>query len=149
MRDAGLGKADTVHLWVRDNAMQTYSWQIKVRPTALCGEIAEAAYSLFCKRYVARRGIRGLGVTASGFDRGEEQLTFEILNSSYEKKARVEEAVARIREKHGYSKLQRGIMYEDKHALEMDVRGERLSKEERIATQNQPKPKMTEIKDDQ
>lgn len=149
MRDAGLGKADTVHLWVRDNAMQTYSWQIKVRPTALCGEIAEAAYSLFCKRYVARRGIRGLGVTASGFDRGEEQLTFEILNSSYEKKARVEEAVARIREKHGYSKLQRGIMYEDKHALEMDVRGERLSKEERIAAQNQPKPKMTEIKDDQ
>ena len=58
-------------------------------------------------------------------------------------------AVARIREKHGYSKLQRGIMYEDKHALEMDVRGERLSKEERIAAQNQRKPKMTEIKDDQ
>ena len=126
MRDAGLGKADTVHLWVRDNAMQGYSWQKHVRPTALCGEIAGAAYELFCQKYVARRGVRGLGVTASGFDRGVEQLTFDALRGDYEKKARAEEAVARIREKHGYAKLQRAIMFEDKHSVDMDVRGERL-----------------------
>ena len=131
MRDAGLGKADTVHLWVRDNAMQSYSWQTKVRPTALCGEIAGAAYALFCSRYVARRGVRGLGVTASGFDHGVEQLTFDVLRGDYEKKARAEEAVARIREKYGYSKLQRGIMFEDKRSIEMDVRGERLPGKER------------------
>lgn len=127
MRDAGLGKADTVHLWVRDCDMGNHTCQRKVRPTALCGDIAEAAYALFCEKYRAGKPVRGLGVTASGFDLGVEQLTFEALTGDYDKRARVEEAVAKIREKHGYSKLQRGIMYEDPVALRMDVRGERLS----------------------
>lgn len=127
MRDAGLGKADTVHLWVRDCDMGNHTCQKKVRPTALCGDIAEAAYALFCEKYRADKPVRGLGVTASGFDLGVEQLTFEALTGDYDKRARAEEAVAKIREKHGYSKLQRGIMYEDPVALRMDVRGERLS----------------------
>lgn len=127
MRDAGLGKADTVHLWVRDCDMGNHTCQKKVRPTALCGDIAEAAYALFCEKYRAGKPVRGLGVTASGFDLGIEQLTFEALTGDYDKRARAEEAVAKIREKHGYSKLQRGIMYEDPVALRMDVRGERLS----------------------
>ena len=126
MKDAGLGKADTVHLWVRDKELQSYGWQKKVRPTALVGEIAEAAYALFRERYTARRAVRGLGVTTSGFDKGVEQLTFDSLGGDYEKKAKAEEAVAKIREKHGYSKLQRGIMLEDPLSANMDVRGERL-----------------------
>lgn len=126
MKDAGLGKADTVHLWVRDKELQSYGWQKKVRPTALVGEIAEAAYALFRERYTARRAVRGLGITTSGFDNGVEQLTFDSLGGDYEKKAKAEEAVAKIREKHGYSKLQRGIMLEDPLSANMDVRGERL-----------------------
>ena len=126
LRDAGLGKANTVHLWMRDNELESYSWQKKVRPTALCGEIAEAAFSLFCERYTARRAVRGLGVTVSGFDCGVEQMSFDDLAGDYDKKARAEAAVEAIRKKHGYSKLQRGIMYEDRLALGMDVRGERL-----------------------
>lgn len=137
MRDAGLGKADTVHLWVRDCDMGNHTCQKKVRPTALCGDIAEAAYALFCKKYRADKPVRGLGVTASGFDLGVEQLTFEALTGDYDKRARAEEAVAKIREKHGYSKLQRGIMYEDPVALRMDVRGERLSG---IKGRNKEKP---------
>ena len=124
-RAAGLGKADTVHLWVRDKEMQNYSWQKKVRPTALCGEIAEAAFSLFRERYTARRAVRGLGVTVSGFDHGVEQLSFESLGGGYDKKARAEEAVERIRQKHGYASLQRGIVFEDRAALGLDVRHER------------------------
>lgn len=126
LRDAGLGKANTVHLWVRDNELESYSWQKKVRPTALCGEIAEAAFSLFCERYTARRAVRGLGVTVSGFDCGVEQMSIDDLAGDYDKKARAEAAVEAIRKKHGYSKLQRGIMYEDRLSLGMDVRGERL-----------------------
>lgn len=72
--------------------------------------------------------MRGLGVTASGFDRGVEQLTFDSLAGDYEKKARAEEAVAQIRKKHGYAKLQRGILFEDPLTRNMDVRGERLSR---------------------
>lgn len=126
MKDAHLGKADTVHLWVRDKDLQSYSWQKKVRPTALVGEIAEHAFALFKERYKARRAVRGLGVTVSGFDLGVEQLSFDSFGGDYEKKARAEEAVGKIREKYGYSTVQRGIMFEDRAALKMDVRGERL-----------------------
>ena len=127
VRRAGLGKADTVHLWVRDKDLVSFSCQKKVRPTALCGEIAETAYRLFCEKYRMQKPVRGLGVTVSGFDHGVEQLTMDIFDGGYEKRARAEDAVAKIREKHGYGKLQRGIMYEDPRALGMDVRGERLS----------------------
>ena len=126
LKDAGLGKADTVHLWVRDNALESYSWQKKVRPTALCGDIAAAAFSLFCERYAARRGVRALGVTVSGFDGGMEQMSFDDLGGDYEKKARAENAVAVLRKKYGYAAVQRGIMFEDPLAAGMDVRGQRL-----------------------
>ena len=128
VKDAGLGKADTVHLWVRDCDMENYSWQKKVRPTALCGEIAETAYALYLARYKAEKPVRGLGVTVSGFDGGVEQLSFDSLAGEYDKKARAEAAVGEIRKKYGYSKIQRGIMFEDKRVLGMDVRGERLKR---------------------
>lgn len=123
---SGMGKADTVHLWVRDKELENYSFQKKVRPTALCGEIAEAAFALFKSQYKARRAVRGLGVTVSGFDKGVRQMTLDDLSGEYEKKERAEKAVGEIRKKYGYSKIQRGIMYEDRTALTMDVRGERL-----------------------
>ena len=126
LRSSGLGKADTVHLWVRDKELSNYSFQRKVRPTALCGEIAEAAFSLFKSQYTARRAVRGLGVTVSGFDKGVQQLSIDDLAGDYDKKERAERAVVEIRKKYGYSKIQRGIMYEDRSALSMDVRGERL-----------------------
>ena len=70
--------------------------------------------------------MRGLGVTVSGFDKGVEQLTFGFLSGDYEKKARAEQAVEKIRSKYGYEKLQRGIMFEDKASLTMDLKGGRL-----------------------
>lgn len=126
LKDARLGKANTVHLWVRDRDLNDYSYQKKVRPTALCGEIAQEAYALFCEHYALRRAVRGLGVTVSGFDKGVEQLTFGFLSGDYEKKARAEQAVEKIRSKYGYEKLQRGIMFEDKASLTMDLKGGRL-----------------------
>lgn len=126
LKDSGLGKANTVHLWVRDKEFENYSYQKKVRPTALCGEIAEAAYALFREHYVIKRSVRGLGVTVSGFDRGIEQISIDSLRGDYEKKARAEQAVEKIRNKYGYDKMQRGIMFEDKSSLTMDVKGGRL-----------------------
>lgn len=48
-RDADVGKADTVHVVVRNEWMEVITFQKKVPPTALCGEIAEAAFDLFCR----------------------------------------------------------------------------------------------------
>lgn len=126
LNDSGLGKADTVHLWVRDKELENYSYQKKVRPTALCGEIAEAAFALFKSQYKVRRAVRGLGVTVSGFDKGVRQMTLDDLSGEYDKKERAERAVSAIRKKYGYEKIQRGIMYQDRSTLSMDVRGERL-----------------------
>ena len=81
---------------------------------------------LFKSQYKARRAVRGLGVTVSGFDKGVEQMSIDDLAGSYDKKDRVERAVGEIRKKYGYGTIQRGIMYEDRTALSMDVRGERL-----------------------
>ena len=152
LNDSGLGKADTVHLWVRDKELENYSFQKKVRPTALCGEIAEAAYALFRTQYKTRRAVRGLGVTVSGFDKGVRQMTLDDLSGEYEKKERAEKAVDEIRKKYGYSKIQRGIMFEDRSALSMDVRGERLVRpggvDGEVASQDDGEPDMEPFEGD-
>ncbi len=125
LRDADVGKADTVHIAVRDGAFKDYTYQCKVTPTVLCADIAKAAYGLFCKNYPLGVGVRLIGVTVSGFDHHVEQLTIETeegAGEAYEKRERAESAVAKIREKYGYSMLQRGVVMEDEHLNGLDIR---------------------------
>ena len=72
-----------------------------------------------------------LGVSVSGFDYHIEQL--DLLNQAeyrqgrnYEKKERAESAVAKLRDKYGYSTVQRGIMLEDERLSTLDIRGKKL-----------------------
>ncbi|MBQ7913202.1 MAG: DNA polymerase IV [Clostridia bacterium] len=127
LRDADVGRANTVHIVVRDNELKFFSWQTKVSPTALCGDIAKAAFELFCKQYPLGKKVRLLGITVSGFDYNVEQLDFDGLLSgsaaSYEKKERAENAVAMLREKYGYATLQRGVVLEDDKLNGLDIRG--------------------------
>lgn len=127
LRDADVGRADTVHITVRDGAFKDYTYQCKVTPTVLCGDIAKAAYGLFCKNYPFGVGVRLIGVTVSGFDYHTEQLTIETAGESkaYEKRERAESAVAKIREKYGYSMLQRGVVIEDERLNGLDIRGKK------------------------
>ncbi len=136
-RAADVGRANTVHLSVREANLQFGGWQKKVPPTALCGDIAKAAYELFCEHCPTGMKIRLLGVSVSGFDYRVEQLTLDsVLDEveggvSYEKKERVENAVAKLREKYGYATVQRGVVLEDKRTDGLDIRGK---KEENIPT---------------
>ena len=127
LRDADVGRANTVHIVVRDSELKFYSWQTKVQPTILCGDIAKAAFDLFCKQYPLGKKVRLLGITVSGFDYNVEQLDLDGLLSgstaSYEKKERAESAVAKLREKYGYSTLQRGVVLEDEKLNGLDIRG--------------------------
>ncbi len=131
LRNADVGRANTVHLVIREGNLQFSGWQTKVPPTALCGDIAKAAYELFCKHCPVGIRIRLLGVSVSGFDYHVEQLTLDSAieeaagEVSYEKKERVENAVARIREKYGYAKLQRGLVLEDERTDGLDIRGKK------------------------
>lgn len=132
LREAQQGRANTVHLWVRDSELNDYQFQKKVRHTALCGEIAEHAYGLFVANFHEPFKIRSLGVTVSGFDNGNAQITFDEACGSYEKREMVERAVDEIRKKYGYDKLQRGIIAEDPAEMRNDVKSTHLIKPAKI-----------------
>ena len=132
LRESGQGLADTVKLWVRDSELNDFSAQKKVRHTALCGEIAEHAYSLFEENFKPPFKIRSLGVTVAGFDNGKSQLTFDEACGNYKKREAVERCVDSIRKKHGYDKLQRGIVAEDPTAMRSDIKSTHLIKPAKI-----------------
>lgn len=127
LRDSGAGRANTVHLTVRNDKLEFSTCQKKVPPTALCGDIAQSAYALFCKQYPIGTKVRLLGVTVSGFDHQIEQMTLDSFLSGeragYEKKERAESAIAKIREKYGYATVQRGVVMEDEKLSGLDIRG--------------------------
>lgn len=127
LRKADVGRASTVHIVVRNEAFRDFTWQTKVKPTALCGDIAKTAFELFDKYYPYGAKVRMLGVTVSGFDHHVEQLTLDAAldgaSADYEKKERAENAIAKLREKYGYATVQRGIVLEDDKLNGLDIRG--------------------------
>ena len=132
LRESGQGLADTVHLWVRDSNFFDFSVQTKVRHTALCGEIARHAYELFVRNIRPPFKIRALGVTVSGFDKGVSQITYDEACGDYKRKEKLERCIDEIRKKHGYNKLQRGIVAEVPEEMNTDVKSTHLIKPAKI-----------------
>lgn len=128
LRAADVGKANTVHIVVRNEKLQDTTCQMKVPPTLLCGDIAKAAYELYCRHFSYGARVRMLGVTVSGFDYHVEQMRLDDMfsnESGYEKRERAENAVAKLREKYGYATVQRGLVMEDEHLNGLDIRGKK------------------------
>ena len=128
-RAADVGRANTVHIVVRNEKMQDTTCQTKVLPTALCGDVAKTAYELFCKHFPHGTRVRMLGVMLSGFDYHVEQMSLldGVMENgtSYEKRERAEDAIAKIREKYGYATVQRGLVFEDEKLKGLDIRGKK------------------------
>ncbi|MBQ3220849.1 MAG: DNA polymerase IV [Clostridia bacterium] len=131
LRSADVGRANTVHIVVRNERMEDFTWQTKVSPTALCGDIAKTAFELFCRHCPIGTKVRMLGVSVSGFDYHVEQLSLAGAieeaegKISYEKKERAESAVAKLREKYGYATVQRGLVFKDEKLGGLDIRGKK------------------------
>lgn len=129
LRAADVGRASTVHIVVRNERLQDTTCQTKVPPTVLCGDIAKAAYDLFCKHFPLGARVRMLGVTVSGFDYHVEQMSLDAFlegdRANYEKKERAENAIAKLREKYGYATVQRGLILEDEKLSGLDIRGKK------------------------
>lgn len=131
LREADAGKCDTVRILVKDERLKETGRQKKIPPTELCGDIAAAAYELLCALCPPNTAIHALGVSVCGFDHHVEQLRLDGLSGAgengaggdYDKRKRVEDAVAKIREKYGYEKLQRGIVLEDSALAGLDIKG--------------------------
>ncbi len=128
LRESGQGLANTVHLWVRDSNLNSISVQKKVRHTALCSEIAAHAFDLFKENVKPPFKVRALGVTVSGFDNGMSQMTFDESFGDYQKREKAERTVDEIRKKHGYDKLQRGILANDPVQMHNDVKNSHVIK---------------------
>ena len=128
LRESEQGLADTIHLWVRYGNLSDISVQKKVRHTALCGEIAKHAFELFKENVKPPFSVRALGVTVSGFDNGTSQITLDEACGNYKKLEAVEKCVDNIRKKHGYDKLQRGIVAEDPKEMHNDIKNSHLIK---------------------
>ena len=102
---------------------------MKVPPTTLCGDVAQAAYQLFCKHIPFGARVRMLGITVSGFDYHVEQMSLDPFlegdRANYEKKERAEGAIAKLRDKYGYATVQRGLVLEDEKLNGLDIRGKK------------------------
>ena len=134
LRDADVGRANTVHIVVRDDNLEDKTWQTKVTPTLLCSDVAQTAYKLFCENWGYGKPVRMLGITVSGFDHYIEQMTIgDVLGEreDYKKKERVEDAVAKIRKKYGFSTLQRGVLFADEKLSGLDNRKESQPRSEK------------------
>ena len=126
-RLADVGRANTVHLVIRNEQLQFFNYQTKIPPTSICGDVAKTAFELFCKQYPKGAKVRLLGITLSGFDYHIEQMALDVAGerAMYEKKERAENAVAKIREKYGYAKLQRGVVFADEELNGWDIKLEK------------------------
>lgn len=129
LRDADVGKANTVHIVVKNEKLEEITCQKKVSPTTHCADIARAAFGLFCDHYPRGGSVRMIGVTVSGFDHHVEQLSLlgsvDGSKQEYDKRERAEKAIASIRGKYGYASLQRGIVMTDDQVNGLDVRGKK------------------------
>lgn len=123
LREAGEGKCDTVHITVKDEFLREITRQKKISPTALCEDVARAACEIYGENFSRGHKAHMLGLAVSGFDRNVEQLALDTSGEreKYEKNLRAQDAVAEIRKKYGYDKVQRGIILEDSGLLNVDI----------------------------
>jgi len=131
-RDAGVGRATTVHIAVKNERLEDFSWQRKVSPTSLCSDVAKTAFELFCQHYPQGAPVHLLGISVSGFDYNVAQITLSDAfggAEDYKKKERIETAVDKIRRKYGYATVQRAIVLEDEKLNGLDIRGKKYEAE--------------------
>ena len=123
LREAGEGKCDTVHITVKDEFLREITRQKKILPTALCEDVARTACEMYNENFSREHKAHMLGLAVSGFDRNVEQLALDTSGEreKYEKNLRAQDAVAAIRKKYGYDKVQRGIILEDSGLLNVDI----------------------------
>ena len=120
-----VGKPDTLTLFVRDSDLISFTRQTKLKyPSCLAEDYEKVAFKLFSANVKGKYSIRSLGVSVSGFNKGEEQISFDSLN--YDKKSKLSDAVSDIKNKYGNESLLKGIVLKDKKFMREDPKSEHL-----------------------
>lgn len=127
MREAGLTRARTVHLYARDSDLSGYQKQGKLpRPCSNALEISKKAFELFREVYPWQNYVRGLGVSVSDFCFGSEQLDLFGNLEKDEKQRRLDAAVDKLRKKYGNNVIQSAIVYKDPKIRDLNIKGEHV-----------------------
>ena len=109
-------KATTLTLYVRDEDLYSVTRQGKLKvPSDLPEDFKDFAFELFKKNFNFQKGIRTVGISVSGFLDGAEQLSIE--SGGYEKKAKLNDTISKIKNKFGSKSVVKGIVLKDKRFL--------------------------------
>ena len=115
MRELAM-KCTVVEVSVRDNELQGFVRQRKISsPTNVCLEIAQIAFELFKANYRWPRPLRGVGVRGASLVPQDAPIQLSLLGGEEkrEKLERIDGAVDKVRERYGYTSVQRAITFTD------------------------------------
>lgn len=125
MREAGLNKARTVHVYARASNLSGYQKQGKLpRPSGTMQDVARTAFKLFKDIYKWDTPVRSLGISVSDFIFGNEQLDLFADIEKDEKQKRLDNAIDKLRAKYGNNIIQSAIVYKDPKLADLDIKGE-------------------------
>lgn len=115
MRELAM-KCTVVEISVRDKDLCSFIRQRKLEtPTCYIMEIAQAAFALFKSSYSWAKPLRSIGVRGSNLVSADSAIQLSLLSNeeNRERHERLDRAVDVIRERYGYTSLQRAIVYTD------------------------------------
>lgn len=109
-------RCTVVEVYVRDAELNSFTRQRKLQmPTCSSAEIAETAYDLFQHNYYRNRPIRSIGVRGAGLVEATDELQLSCFadNARRDKWERIDEMMDRLRQRYGYTAIQRAIVQTD------------------------------------
>lgn len=127
LRSHGL-KCGTVQISIRESDLKSHEHQVRLElPTDSTTEIANTAYRLFTSVYDWHIPVRSMGVracTLSGVDAPFQLSIFDTEINRREKQRKLDSTVDKIRDRFGYTSLQRGVVMCDKRLTGACVKDE-------------------------
>ncbi len=127
MRESGLARARTVHVYVRASDLSGYQKQGKLsRPSCHALDIGRTAFRLFRDVYPWHTHVRSVGVSVSDFCFGMEQLDLFGSLERDERQKRLETAIDNLRKKYGNNIIQSAIIFKDPKIRDTDIKGEHI-----------------------
>ena len=116
LREHGF-RARCVSISARTTELNVSSCQMALpRPTDVTGDIASAAWQLFCTRFAGLLPLRSVGLSCSQLVSRQEpvQLSFTDDPAAQEKRERLDRAVDGLRRRYGHNIVQRGVVLQDR-----------------------------------
>lgn len=113
-----IGQATVLSISVRDEFLDTFTRQTQLpRPSVLADDLVEASVELFKKNYNWKKEIRSLGISVSGFVKGERQLNLGELDEGYQKKLKLNSVISGIKSKYGSDIVHKATVLKDKRFM--------------------------------